>query len=107
MLLLAIEEQLDGDLGFLRELRADEALRVGAELAAEAAAHVLRDDADVGARNLEALREAVLRAVDALRGHPRRQLVAVPLADAAVRLHAHVRDDMRRIGLLDDVRGLL
>src|SRR6185312_12239822 len=105
MFFLAIEEQLDGPAGFLREPRADEALRVGTELAAEAAAHVLRDDADVRAWNLQALREAVLRAVDALRGDPRRELVAVPLADAAVRLHAHVRDDVRRIRLFDDVRG--
>ena len=35
------------------------------------------------------------------------RLIAVPLADRAVRLEADVRDDVRRVGLLDDVRGLL
>src|ERR1043166_4636828 len=39
------------------------------------------------------------------RSEPRRQLVAVPLADAAVGFHADVRDDVRRIRLLDDVCG--
>src|SRR3954467_3428454 len=107
MLFLAIEEQLHRPAGVLREPRADEALRVGTELAAEAAAHVLRDDTDVRARNLQALREAVLRPMHALRRYPCRELVAVPLADAAVRLHADVRDDMRRICLLDNVSGLL
>ena len=53
---------------------------------------------------LRPLREVVARAVDALRGDPRRQLVAVPLAHRAVRLHADVRDDVRRVGLFERVR---
>ena len=38
---------------------------------------------------------------------PRRQLVALPLADAAVRLERHVRLHLRRVAGLDDVRGRL
>src|SRR5262245_6787332 len=68
---LPIEEQLDGLSRVLREPRADKALRVRTELAAEPAAHVLRDDANVRCRNPEALRKAVLRAVNTLRAHPR------------------------------------
>ena len=41
VLFLAVEHQLHGRARLLRELRADDALRVGAELAAEPAAHVL------------------------------------------------------------------
>src|SRR5204862_7600621 len=44
MLFLAIEHQLDRRARLLRELRADDALRIRRELAAEAPAHVLRDD---------------------------------------------------------------
>src|SRR5207245_10404836 len=46
MLLLAIEEELDGSARFLRELRGGDALDAGAELGAEASAHVLGDDGD-------------------------------------------------------------
>ena len=56
---------------------------------------------------LERGREVLARAVDALRRDPDRQLVAVPLAHRAVRLQADVRDDVRRVGLLDRVRRRL
>ena len=77
----------------------------GSELAAEPAAHVLGDHADVGLRDTEAGGEAFARAVHGLRADPRRQLLAFPLADAAVRLERHVRLHLRVVGLLDDVRG--
>ena len=104
VLFLAVEHQLHRRAGFLREPRADQAFGAERQLAAEAAAHVLADDADVGLRNRERAGEVLARRVDALRGDPGRQLVAVPLADRAVRLHAGVRDDVRRVGLLDGVR---
>ena len=90
----------------LRQLGADDALRVGRELAAEAAAHVLRDGVDVGLRDAEPLREPLRALNHRLRRDPRRQLVAVPLAHGAVRLEADVADHVRRVGRLDDVRGL-
>src|SRR5262249_44507861 len=81
--------------------------RTELQLAAEAAAHVLTDDPDVGLGNVQARREVVARRVDALCRDPRRQLVAVPLAHRAVRLHADVRDDVRRVGLFQrEGRGL-
>ena len=51
--------------------------------------------------------EVLARGVDALRRDPGRQLVAVPLADRAVRLEADVRDDVRRVGLFERVRRRL
>jgi hypothetical protein len=104
---LPVQHQLDRKAGLLRQTRADESLGVRRELAAEPAAHVLRDHPDVCCGNLERLRVAVAAAVDGLRGHPRGQLVAVPLTHGAMGLEAHMRDDVRGIGLLDDVRGLL
>ena len=107
VLFLAIEHQLDRHAGVLRQPRTDDAFRVRGELAAEPAAHVLRDHADIGCGDLEAARVAVARAVHGLRRHPRGELVSVPLAHGAVRLEADVRDDVRGIRLLDNVRGLL
>ena len=107
MLFLAIEHQLHRRARLLREPRADQPFGAELQLAAEAAAHVLADDADVRLRNAQAAGEVVARGVDALRRDPRRQLVAVPLAHRAVRLHAGVRDDVRRVGLLERVRRRL
>ena len=95
-----------GSFAMLRQLGADDALRVGRELAAEAAAHVLRDGVDVGLRDAEPLRESLRALNHRLRRDPRGQLVAVPLADGAVRLEADVADHVRRVGRFDDVRGL-
>ena len=68
MLFLAIEHHLDRRLRLFRQPRADHRLRIlRAELAAEAAAHVLRDDAHIGSGNLKTLGEPVSRGVDALR----------------------------------------
>ena len=104
VLVLAIEQQLDGGPGLPGELRADDALRVGSELAAEPAAHVLGDDADVGLRDVQRRGKLLARAVDGLRGRPGGQLVAVPLADTPVRLERHVRLHLRRVAGLDDMR---
>src|SRR5438477_12965887 len=105
MLFLAIEHQLDRRTRELRELRADDALRIGRELAAETAAHVLRDDTHVRLWNAKRLRVALRALMHALRCDPCGELVAFPLADRAVRLETHVRADVRRIRLPDDVRG--
>src|SRR2546428_7475921 len=107
MLFPPIEHQLQRRVRQLRELRADDPLRVWRELAAEPAAHVLRDHADIGLRNAERLRESLRALMAALRRHPCRELVAFPLAYRAVRLETHVADDVRRVCLFDDVGGLL
>ena len=103
MLFLPIEHQLDGRASRLRELGTDHALDVGAELAAESSAHVFADHADVRLRDLEGLREALARAMDGLRRHPRGELVAIPLAETAVRLEAHVRLHLCLIRRFDDL----
>src|SRR6185503_18308163 len=87
--------------------RADRTFRTNLRLAAETAAHVLRNHADAALRNTQRLRELLRRAVDRLRGNPRRQPVAFPLAHNSVRLHAHVRDDVGRVLGFDNVCRLL
>src|SRR5260370_31782096 len=86
MLLFAIEHQLDRKLRLLRKLRADQTLGVRTKLAAEPAAHVLRDAVDVRLRDLQPLCELLCRLNHGLRRNPGRELVSVPLADATVRL---------------------
>ena len=81
MLLLAVEHQLHRRLRLPGQLRADDSLHVGPELAAEPAAHELRDDPDVRLRDVQRLGEPLARAVHRLRGDPRGQRVALPLAD--------------------------
>jgi hypothetical protein len=83
-----------------------QSLCIRAELAAEAAAHVLRDAVDVRLRDLQPLGELLRRLNHRLRRDPRGELVAVPLAHAAMRFEAHVRDHMGGIGRLDYVGGL-
>src|SRR5439155_3569599 len=104
MLLFAIEHQLDRRLRLLRELRADQSLGVRTELAAEPAAHVLRDAVHVRLRNLESLRELLRRLNHRLRRDPGRQLVAIPLADTTVCLETDVRNHMGGVRGVDDVR---
>ena len=58
-------------------------------------------------RDAERLGEAFARAVHRLRRHPRGELVAVPLAHAALCLEADVRLHLRAVGPLDDVSGRL
>ena len=71
LLLLAVQHQLDGRAGLLRQLAGDHreraARRRGAELAAEAAAHVLADDAHVLAVDAEGLGETLADREDPLR----------------------------------------
>src|SRR5207247_6620323 len=104
MLFLPIEHQLHRRFGLTGELRTEDALYVGRELAAEAAAHVLRDHAYVRLRNPERLRKTLRALMHALRRHPRRELVAVPLADGSVRFETHVGDHMRGACGFEDVR---
>ena len=106
VLFLAVQHQLDGLADLSRQLRADQALGADAErLAAEAAAHVLALHPDVGLWQVQRRGEVFARGVDALRRDPHRQLVALPLADRAVRLQADVRDDVGLVGLFEGVRG--
>ena len=105
MLFLPIEHQLDGRASRLRELGADHALDVGAELAAESPTHVFADHANVRLRDLEGFGEAFTRPMDRLRGHPRGELVALPLAETAMGLETHVRLHLSLIGRFDDLRG--
>ena len=104
MLFLAVEHQLDGSGGELREARADHDLRLGPQLAAKPAAHVVGDDADVRLLDLEGGGNARPALVHGLRGDPRRQPVTFPLADAAMCLKAGVRLDLRGVLPLDSVR---
>src|SRR5262249_5963804 len=104
MLFAAIEHQLHWHIRQLGELAADDALPIGCELAAEAAAHVLRDDTHVALRNAERLRKSLRALMTALRRDPRREPVAFPFAHRAVRFEADVADDVRRVGLFNGVR---
>src|SRR5262249_47183567 len=101
MLFLAIERQLHRRFRGLREARTQDPFGADLRLAAEAAAHVLRDDTYVGLWNLETVGELLRRAVHGLRRDPGRQLVAFPFAHHRVAFHAHVRDDVRRICCFD------
>src|SRR5690606_15221436 len=107
VLLAAVEHQVHGRAGLPGQPGAGDALHVRTELAAEAAAHVLGDDADIRLRDAEARRETFGGAVDGLRAHPGRQPVAFPLAHAAVRLERHVGLHLGAVGLLDDAGGAL
>ena len=107
MLFLAIEHQLDRRVRLFRQPCANQPLRVRGHLAAEAAAHVLRDHANVCRRDVQAAGEPLARGADPLRRHPRRQVIAVPFADGTVRLEAHVRDDVGRVRLFEDECRLL
>ena len=107
MLFLAVEHELHRNASGLRQFRAQDALAANLSLATETAAHVLGDDANIGLRNPEPLRHLLRDTKNALRRAPHGQLVAVPFANCAVRFHANVRDDVRRVGLLNDVRRLL
>src|SRR5262249_46392746 len=80
MLFLAIEGQLHRRFRGLREARTQDPFGADLRLAAEAAAHVLRDDTYVGLWNLETVGELLRRAVHGLRRDPGRQLVAFPFA---------------------------
>ena len=81
----------------------------GAELAAEAAAHVLRDDADVRPAGCSSACAKLLRALRARACVDTHAVSLSPSHSQTVPCvsRQHVRDDVRRVGLLDDVRGLL
>ena len=100
---LAVEHDLDRRVRRFRELRGDEDLHVLSELAPESTAHVIGNHAHVRLRHLQRVREAFTRRIDPLGRHPRRQLVAVPLAEAAVRLEAGVGLHLCLIQALDHV----
>ncbi len=107
VLVLAIQHQLHGSVREFREARADDDLHVAAELAAEAAPHVVRDHAHVALRNLQRVGGPLACRVHGLRRHPRGQLVAVPFADPAVGFEAGVGLHLREVHPFDDVRRRL
>ena len=78
----------------------------GRQLAAEAAAHVVADDADVRERQSECVLRLSLDAVDALERLPDGQLVRRPSERRTVRLDRRVDEELDRVGLLEDDVGL-
>ena len=97
-----VSAQRTGPARALRELRGDERVLVRAVLRAEAAAHVLADDAHLVARHPELLGDRVADAPDVLRRDVDVERVAHPLADRLMRLHRVVQDDRRSICPFDD-----
>ena len=84
----------------------DDRVLARAELAAEAAAHVVFNDSDVGRRDLEGPGQAVADAVDVLGRVVDDEVVALPRGDAAVRLGRVVDLEAGPVGALDDDVGL-
>ena len=85
-----------------RELRGDEGVFARAVLRAEAAAHVLADDAHLVGGQVEGLRLLLGHAPDVLSRGVDLEHVAVPAADRLVRLHRVVQHRLRAVGRLDD-----
>ena len=105
-LLVPVEHQLHRAAGVLRELGADDAPAVHAELAAEAAAHVLGLDVDVRGRNADLLAELRSDAGNRLGGGPERdRLFVLPLGDLAVGLEGAVGDLRHVVGAARLRRG--
>ena len=103
-LLVAVQHQLDGLAGHLRQLGAGDAPGVDVELRSEAAAHVGSDDVDGvrchGADVLvprQALGQVSRDPGDRLRGRVNGDVVAGPVHHLAVRLEAAVGDDGKAV----------
>ena len=95
VLLAAIEHEPHRRLRAARQLRRDHAEVPAAELRAEAAAHEVAHDADLGLRQVEHRRELVAHRRRALRRHVDGELVGLPVGDDAVGLHRRVRLHLR------------
>ena len=91
--------------GSLRKLGGDERVLARVVLRAEAAAHVLADDAHLVAGDPELLRDGVADAPDVLRRDVDVERVADPFAHGLVRLHRVVQDDRGAVRALDDDVG--
>src|SRR5690606_23228212 len=89
-LLLAGVDQLHGPPGLAREQRADDRRVVVAGLAAEAAADLGLDHADLRFRDPERDGVAAAREIGRLGVAPHRDAIALPLRDAADRLQRRV-----------------
>ena len=89
----------------LRELGSDVRVLVGAVLRAEAAAHVLADDAHLVLGQPERVGDRLADAPDVLRRDVDVEHVALPLAERLVRLERVVEDGLRAVGALDDDVG--
>ena len=81
----------NGQLGFARERRGDVCGRARAVLRAEAAAHVLLDDAHLCELETECFGEIGAGVENALRGFPDGELIAEPFGHRPVRLHCAVQ----------------
>ncbi len=86
----------------LCELRRGERVFAGIVLRAEAAAHVLTDDAHLVAGDAELLGDPVANAPDVLRRGVDVERVADPFADGLMCLHRVVDDHRRAVGAFDD-----
>ncbi len=98
---LAREKDLDRASGGARHQGGDDGVLSELELGAEAAAHVVTDDSDVGHWQTEVLGETLLDPVHALGAVPDREPVAVPLRDGAVGLHRSLDLTWRLEGAFD------
>ena len=104
-LLLAREDELHRPPRGARE-RGDVALVVEVALGAEAAAEQRHDDADVGLRQLQDVRDARPGRVRHLRRAPDRHLVALPLRQERARLDRRALRGVGDVPPLDDDLGL-
>ena len=98
--LFPAQEQLHRTASSPGEQRGHHGVLAQAELAAEAAAHVVPDDSHLTQRHLKGAGQGVLHREHPLGRVPHRHLVAVPLRDGTVDLH-------RRVNLAGSAVGLL
>ena len=100
--LLPRQEELDRPRGLPRQERRDHGVLARLELGAEATAHVVADDPDLGHGQAERPGRSGLDGVDPLGRLPQRQPVAVPAGDAAVQLERGVELALGAEAPLDD-----
>src|SRR5205085_5246782 len=105
-LLATRERALDRAARALREPDRDVGVVARVVLRAEAAAHVVADDAHFVARQAERLRDLLADAPDELRRDVDDEPVALPFAHGLVRLERVVQDGLRAVCPLDDDVGL-
>ena len=106
VLLATRERALHRPARALRELDPDVRVVAGVVLRAEAAAHVVADDAHLVPRQAERVRDLLADAPDELRRDVDDELVAFPLAHRLVRLQRVVQHRLRPVRRLDDDVGL-
>ena len=93
----AVVDAAHGRAKRAREQRGGVGVCAGAVLGAEAAPHVVLDHPHLRLRHAECLGDVAAHAEDPLRGLPHGELVAIPLADGAVRLERGVQCHLRAV----------